>query len=122
MQVTADRTVDRQLVEAEIRGGAYIDRVSGGAKRDDGDEDLFSSPSTDDFARPPFPGFEAIFRIPWNPVPALEIPTDEAELHQSLHLDDKHLRVYKTVEVYSARILEAVKEEYEGRHLVRCGS
>jgi hypothetical protein len=64
-----------------------------------------------DIARPAFPGFEAIFRIPWNPVPALEIAIDEAELHRSLHLDDKHLRVYKTVEVYSSRILDAIREE-----------
>jgi hypothetical protein len=69
------------------------------------------SNASPDIARPAFPGFEAIFRIPWNPVPALEIVIDETELHRSLHLDDKHLRVYKTVEVYSARILDAIREE-----------
>lgn len=62
-------------------------------------------------ARPPFPGFEATFRIPWNPTPVLEIVIDEEELLRSLHLDDKHLRVYKAVDVYASKILEAIKEE-----------
>lgn len=62
-------------------------------------------------ARPPFPGFEATFRIPWNATPVLEIVIDEEELLRSLHLDDKHLRVYKAVDVYASKILEAIKEE-----------
>lgn len=64
-----------------------------------------------DVARPPFPGFEAVFRIPWNPKPTLEIPISEDELNRCLHLDDKYQRVYKTVDVYSTKIIEAIKEE-----------
>lgn len=61
-------------------------------------------------SRPPFPGFEAAFRIPWDPQPALEsvIPDDELGC---MFLDDRHQRVYKTVDVYSSRILEAINEE-----------
>lgn len=61
-------------------------------------------------ARPPFPGFEAIFRIPWGIKPAIEIEVPDAELNREVHLDDKHLRVYRTVEVYSKRIEEAITQ------------
>ena len=64
-----------------------------------------------DIARPPFTGFEATFRIPWNPEPVIEIAIDKEELLRNVHLDDKHQRVYKTVEVYSSKILETLKEE-----------
>lgn len=56
-------------------------------------------------ARPPFPGFEAVFRIPWNPQPTIEIQISEQELNKHLHLDDKHQRVYNTVEIYSRKIV-----------------
>ncbi|MCL4529057.1 MAG: hypothetical protein M1282_06560 [Chloroflexi bacterium] len=61
-------------------------------------------------ARPPFPGFETAFQIPWNPEPALriEIPTEELK---TIFLSDKHQRVYKTVQVFSDRIIQAIKEE-----------
>ncbi len=62
-------------------------------------------------ARPPFLGFETVFRIPWNPQPTLEIPVPDAELNSSLFLDDRHQRVYKTVEIYSNRIIEAIQQE-----------
>ncbi len=62
-------------------------------------------------ARPIFPGFEAVFRLPWDPQPAFEIEIPEAELNQSLRLDDRHQRVYNTVEVYSSRITTAIKQE-----------
>jgi hypothetical protein len=65
-------------------------------------------------ARPPFPGFEAIFRIPWNPQPNLEIQISEQGLNKCLHLNDKHQRVYKTVEIYSNRIIEVIKQEESG--------
>jgi hypothetical protein len=62
-------------------------------------------------ARPPFPGFEAVFRIPWNPQPTIEIEVPETDLSGTLRLDDRHQRVYKTVEVYSSRIIEAIQQE-----------
>lgn len=64
-----------------------------------------------EISRPPYPGFEAVFRIPWNPQPALALEISETELHEALYLDDKHQRVFKTVDVYANRILEAKREE-----------
>ena len=58
-------------------------------------------------ARPPFPGFEAAFRIPWDPNPALalEIPADELASH--MLLDDRHQRIFETVKVYTDSIEKA---------------
>lgn len=62
-------------------------------------------------ARPPFPGFEAAFRIPWRPEPALTLIVPDAELHQAVHLDDPHQRVHGTVGVYASRINDALRRE-----------
>ena len=59
-------------------------------------------------ARPPFPGFEAVFRIPWNPQPAIAIAVPENEIDAAVYLDDRHQRVYKTVEVFTSRIIRAI--------------
>src|SRR2546423_12528607 len=61
-------------------------------------------------SRPPFPGFEAAFRIPWDPEPALHIEILDDEL-DCIYLDDKYQRVYETVNVYSSKIVEAITEE-----------
>ena len=63
-----------------------------------------------DIARPPFPGFETVFQIPWNPQPTLEIVVPDDEL-KSVFIDDRHQRVYQTVNVYSNRILESLRKE-----------
>lgn len=62
-------------------------------------------------ARPPFPGFEAVFRIPWKPQPIFEIEVPDEELQNSVRIDDKHQRVFNTVEIYSNKIIEAISEE-----------
>lgn len=62
-------------------------------------------------ARPPFPGFETVFRIPWKPQPLLEIEIPNSEIDKNLYLDDKYQRVYKTVEIYANRIIESIKQE-----------
>ena len=62
-------------------------------------------------ARPMFPGFKAIFGIPWPSEPAIRIEIPADEIRSSLRLDDKHQRVYKTVDCYSSRLLEALREE-----------
>src|SRR5262245_9591467 len=49
-------------------------------------------------ARPPFPGFEAAFRIPWQIEPVLTFEIDEAELRAKAGLDDRAQRVYQTVD------------------------
>jgi hypothetical protein len=61
--------------------------------------------------RPMYPGFEAAFGIPWDVKPVLEIVIPDGELEKHLFLDDKHKRVYETVEVYSERILRAKRQE-----------
>ena len=63
--------------------------------------------------RPPFPGFSAAFGIPWEPRPLVEIIVDERALHDTVRLDDKHLRVYRTVDLYSSRIVEALRGEVD---------
>lgn len=61
--------------------------------------------------RPPFPGFTAAFGIPWNPQPVLEIVVDDQAIHNAIRLDDRHVAVYRTVDLYATRILEALHGE-----------
>src|SRR5208283_4894244 len=69
------------------------------------------SNSPPQYARPIFPGFEAVFRIPFNPDPAIELEVSEQTLAEAYLLDDRHQRVYKTVETYSTKIAKAINEE-----------
>jgi hypothetical protein len=62
-------------------------------------------------ARPPFPGFEPVFRIPWNPKPILTLAVDETEIKAKSGLDERHLRVYETVNVYANAIEDALTKE-----------
>jgi len=62
-------------------------------------------------ARPPFPGFKAAFRVPWNPRPSICHELSEDEIGKFLYLDDGHLRVYGTVGVFANPIIEACKTE-----------
>ena len=60
---------------------------------------------------PAFPGFEEVFGIPWNPSPVLEKEIPEEELNGVLYLDDRHVRVYRTVDLYAKRIIESIRNE-----------
>jgi hypothetical protein len=62
-------------------------------------------------ARPPFIGFETIFRTIWSPKPALELEIPETEISSCVYLEDPHQRVYKTVDLFSSRILTAITNE-----------
>lgn len=62
-------------------------------------------------ARPPFPGFEAVFNVPWSSAPTMPIEVDEKELRDSVLLDDPHQRVFKTVGLYASRITETLTKE-----------
>lgn len=64
-----------------------------------------------DIARPPFPGFEAAFRVPWNPSPLMEITIPLDELDLSTHLDDRYQRVFQTVDAFASRITNAVRDD-----------
>ena len=62
-------------------------------------------------ARPPFPGFEAVFRIPWASNPVQVVTIDEEELKKRLFQDDRHQRVYQTVALFAEAIIKAHTEE-----------
>src|SRR5580704_2349242 len=62
-------------------------------------------------ARPPFPGFESAFRVPWHSAPILTIEVDEDELKAKTGLDDRHQRVFQTVELFSKAIIDAIRDE-----------
>ncbi len=62
-------------------------------------------------ARPPFPGFEATFRVPWDPRPSYEVPIPSMDLQNCVLLDDRHQRVFRTVDLYAARIAETVRQQ-----------
>jgi len=64
-----------------------------------------------DIARPPFPGFEAVFGIPWEIEPVLRLEVTEEEIRKNLYLSDKHQRVYNTVEIFSDKIEKSLREE-----------
>jgi len=68
-------------------------------------------PGANPNARPLFPGFEAAFRVPWNPQPVLTRTIDEAELNNRLHVADKYQRVYQTVDLFAEAIIAAAKTE-----------
>jgi hypothetical protein len=59
--------------------------------------------------RPPFPGFETVFRSRWNNKPLLTLTVTDAEIDEHLYLDEPHLRVYGTVSVFAKRIIEAIR-------------
>jgi len=62
-------------------------------------------------SRPPFAGFESVFRIPWESK-ALQTAVIEPEhLRQVLYQDDRHQRVYQTVELFVQAILRVHREE-----------
>ena len=61
-------------------------------------------------SHPPFPGFEAAFRVTWDVKPAVVFPLKPEEL-DCIYIQNIHERVFKTVDVYANRIIKGVKEE-----------
>ena len=61
--------------------------------------------------RPPFPGFETAFRIPWRPEPDISIEVPADALTDAVHITDKHQRVYEAVGLYEGRIRSAIRDE-----------
>ena len=47
-----------------------------------------------EYAERSFPGFEAVFRIPWRAQPISEVEVDAAEIDRCLRLDDRHIRIF----------------------------
>jgi hypothetical protein len=82
----------------------WIAKIQQAVIEDDPDE-LFQ------LSHPPYPGFEAAFRIPLNPTPVIELEFERKDLNQCLFISNKHQRVYRTVDLYSDLIINAVKNE-----------
>lgn len=61
--------------------------------------------------RPPFPGFDAVFGVKWEPKPIQTIILDKAKLATVLHYDDRHKRIYDTASLYADPITAALREE-----------
>jgi len=67
--------------------------------------------SQDEKARPPFPGFEAAFRAPWNIDRMSKIQIDADELRDALRIGEAHQRVHKVVSLYAEPILDFLRVE-----------
>lgn len=61
--------------------------------------------------RPLFPGFKAAFGIEWDSDPFQTVIIPEGEIEKYVYLDDAHQRVFKTVDVYAQRIINALSSE-----------
>jgi len=61
--------------------------------------------------RPPFPGFEAAFGIPFSPKPLVTVEFEESDLMKHVLIGDRFKRVYETAGFFTERILEAIRTE-----------
>lgn len=61
-------------------------------------------------ARPPYLGFEEIFRIPVAPSPVVSLTVPEPELLRSVNLDDRHQRVFETVSLFADQLRDAHRQ------------
>jgi len=75
---------------------------------------LFPPKIQDALFRPVFPGFRAVFGVPWPVEPEIELAIDSEELTTALRESDRHHRVFKTVNLFATRILTAKREEEIG--------
>lgn len=58
-----------------------------------------------------FPGFETVFRMPWNSIPRVRIEVDKPQLDRTVKLTDPHQRVFDTVDLFAGPIRRFVTEE-----------
>ena len=65
-------------------------------------------------AHPDFPGFEAVFGVPWSPTPAAVREISGSELSEVLHISDGNIRVYRAVNMYADKINEVSRDEDVG--------
>lgn len=61
--------------------------------------------------RPPFPGFEAAFGIPFSPKPLVSVVFEESELMKHVLIGDRFKRTYETAGFFTDRILNAIRTE-----------
>lgn len=60
-----------------------------------------------------FPGFETVFRTPWDGKARVKLPVDADQLATTLKNTDPHQRVFNTVDLFASQIERWVKEEDE---------
>jgi len=72
---------------------------------------LYPARIQDALFRPVFPGFRTVFGVPWNSDGEIEIFINAEELATTLREQDRHHRVYRTVDLFANRILQAKREE-----------
>ncbi len=70
---------------------------------------VFTTPPQ--LGRPPFPGFQTVFRTPWNTTSVLTVEVKDEDIDRYVFLDEPHQRVYGTVGVFADRLIEAKREE-----------
>lgn len=58
-----------------------------------------------------FPGFETVFRTPWNPEPRVRIEIDPNQLTRTVKITDAHQRVFDTVELFADPIKRWINDE-----------
>jgi hypothetical protein len=63
--------------------------------------------------RPPFPGFEAAFGVPFSPQPLVSIAFEESDLMKHVLIGDRFKRTYETAGFFTERILHAIRTEEE---------
>ena len=63
---------------------------------------------------PDFSGFEAVFGVPWSPVPATAREISARELSEVLRIGDGNIRVYRAVNMYAEKINEVSRDEDVG--------
>lgn len=63
---------------------------------------------------PNFPGFEAVFGVPWSPDPIVVREISAHELSGVLRLSDGNIRVYRAVNMYAEKINEVSRDEDVG--------
>lgn len=62
-------------------------------------------------SRPPFPGFEAAFGVPFSLTPVFQITVDAKELMDACHLEDRHQRAHRAVHLYADCIKTTIQDE-----------
>ncbi len=58
-----------------------------------------------------FPGFEPLFRTPWNLKPSVEIPVSEMALARAIRLADRHVAIFETVSLYEQPIRNRLRQD-----------
>jgi len=68
-------------------------------------------PGASPAARPVFPGFEAVFGIPWHLTANLVLTVDASDLHNAVVVAEKHQRVYGAVNLFSEQMIASSQRE-----------